>query len=597
MTSRGRPQSARILFAEDNSDMRDYIRRLLAEQYEVETVADGQAALERILANPPDLVLADVMMPRLDGFGLVHRLRADERTRTLPFIMLSARAGEEARVEGLNAGVDDYLVKPFSARELLARVGTHLEMARLRRAATTALLESEKRFRELADNAPVMIWITDDRGNIEFANKTYLEYFQVMPAEIVGQKWKDLIHPDDYESYSQNFIAASAAGQPFRAEGRVRRRDDAWRWVDSWAVPRSTDSGRVPGMVGCSVDITERKRTEERIRELVAIVESSDDAILGTTLNGIITSWNTGAEKIYGYAENEVIGQSNSILVPTDRRHEIPQILGGLALGEAISSYETVRRRKDGKEIHVSLTICPIRNCEDRIVGASSVARDITERKRLEEEILAVSEREQRRIGQDLHDDLCQRLAGIQLMGDVLQRDLLAKTKPEAEQASLIAARIRDAIANTKNIARGLSPVALESDGLVVALEELAENSAKLFQIVCEFRFDGSVGVDDNTVATHLYRIAQEAVTNAVKHGGAKKIVICLAESEDKCILTITDDGLGLPEPYTKNQGTGLQIMKYRAAAIGASLAVRRASGRGICVSCSFCKQPRPKDS
>jgi PAS domain S-box-containing protein len=350
-------------------------------------------------------------------------------------------------------------------------------------------------------------------------------------------------------------------------------------------------------MVGCSADITERKRAEERIRELVAIVESSDDAILGTTLDGIITSWNKGAEKIYGYAENEVIGQPISILVPTDRRHEIPQILGGLALGEAISSYETVRRRKDGKEIHVSLTICPIRNCQDRIVGASSVARDITERKRLEEEILAVSEREQRRIGQDLHDDLCQRLAGIQLMGDVLQRDLLAKTKPEAEQASLIAARIRDAITNTKNIARGLSPVALESDGLVVALQELAENSAKLFQIICEFRFDGCVGVDDNTVAMHLYRIAQEAVTNAVKHGGAKKIVICLAESEDKCILTITDDGLGLPEPYTKNQGTGLQIMKYRAATIGASLEIGRAGRRGMCVSCCFSKQPGSKDS
>jgi signal transduction histidine kinase len=101
---------------------------------------------------------------------------------------------------------------------------------------------------------------------------------------------------------------------------------------------------------------------------------------------------------------------------------------------------------------------------------------------------------------------------------------------------------------------------------------------------------------NDNTVATHLYRIAQEAVTNAVKHGGAKKIVICLAESKDKSILTITDDGLGLPEVYTKNQGTGMQIMRYRASAIGASFEVSSANERGICVSCSFGKQPRPKD-
>jgi PAS domain S-box-containing protein len=596
ITFRGRPQSVRILFADDNADMRDYVRRLLAERYEVETVGDGQAALERILANPPDLVLSDVMMPGLDGFGLLQRLRADERTRTLPFIMLSARAGEEARIEGLNAGPDDYLIKPFSARELLARVGTHLEMALLRRAAATALQESERRFRELADSAPVMIWITDDHGDIEFANKTYLEYFQVAPAHVSGQKWKDLIHPGDYVSYNQSFIAASAASQPFHAQSRVRRSDNEWRWVDTWAVPRSTESGRVPGMVGCSADITERKRAEERIRELVAIVDSSADAILGTTLNGTITSWNKGAEKIFGYAEKEVIGQPISILVPDDRRQEMPQILGGLARGEAINSFETVRRRKDGKEIYVSLTSCPIRNCEGRIVGASSVARDMTERNRLEREILAVSEREQRRIGQDLHDDLCQRLAGIQLMGDVLQRDLLAKAKPEAEQAGLIAARIRDAIANTKNIARGLSPVALESNGLTVALQELAENSSKLFQIICEVRFDEHMVVNDNTVATHLYRIAQEAVTNAVKHGGAKKIVIRLAESEGKSILTITDDGLGLPELYTKNQGTGMQIMKYRASAIGASFEVSRANERGICVSCSFGKQPRPKD-
>ena len=597
VTSRGRAQSARILFADDNADMREYIRRLLAEQYEVETVGDGQTALERILANPPDLVLADVMMPRLDGFGLLHRLRADERTRTLPLIMLSARAGEEARVEGLNAGADDYLIKPFSARELLARVGTHVEMARLRRAAATALLESEKRFRELADSAPVMIWVTDDHGNVEFANKTYLKYFEVALEDVAGQKWKDLVHPDDYESYSQSFVAASAAGQPFHAEGRVRRSDNEWRWVDTWAVPRSTESGRVPGMVGCSADITERKRAEERIRELGAIVESSDDAILGKTLDGIITSWNKGAEKIYGYAENEVIGQPISILVPTDRQDETPQILRRLALGEAINNFETVRRRKDGEEIHVSLTISPIRNCEGRIVGASSVARDITERKRLEQEILAVSEREQRRIGQDLHDDLCQRLAGIQLMADVLQRDLLHKAKPEAEQAGMIAARIRDAIANTKNIARGLSPVALESNGLTVAMQELADNSAKLFQITCKFRFDGCVTVDDSTVATHLYRIAQEAVTNAIKHGSAKKIVIRLAELEDKCTLTITDDGVGLPESFAKNKGTGLHIMKYRAATIGASLEIGRAGRRGICVSCSFRNHPRPKDS
>jgi signal transduction histidine kinase len=125
--------SARVLVADDNADMRDYLRRLLERRYEVVTVADGQAALERIRADLPDLILADVMMPRLDGFGLVAAIRGDERTRTLPVVLLSARAGEESRIEGLAAGADDYLIKPFSARELLARIGSQLELARLRK--------------------------------------------------------------------------------------------------------------------------------------------------------------------------------------------------------------------------------------------------------------------------------------------------------------------------------------------------------------------------------------------------------------------------------------------------------------------------------
>ena len=228
--------------------------------------------------------------------------------------------------------------------------------------------------------------------------------------------------------------------------------------------------------------------------------------------------------------------------------------------------------------------------------SVANIAATAIQRQAFEKEILEITESEQRRIGQDLHDDLCQHLAGIQLMGDVLRRDLWAKAKPEAEQAGIIAGRIRDAIAHARMLARGLSPVALDSDGLTAALQELAENSGKLFQIRCEFRFDSFVTVDDNAVATHLYRIAQEAVTNAVKHGRAKKVVIRLAESEDKCSLTIIDDGVGLLETSAKDQGTGLRIMKYRAATIGASLEVRRADEQGTRVSCSFHKQLRPKD-
>jgi signal transduction histidine kinase len=134
----------RILWADDNADMRDYVRRLLAARYDVTAVADGLTAIAHALDNPPDLILTDVMMPGLDGFGLLAALREDQRTHTIPVILLSARAGEESAVEGLNAGADDYLAKPFSAKELLARVRTHLELARLRRQWATQLEEANK---------------------------------------------------------------------------------------------------------------------------------------------------------------------------------------------------------------------------------------------------------------------------------------------------------------------------------------------------------------------------------------------------------------------------------------------------------------------
>ena len=135
----------RILLADDNADMRDYVVRLLGPQYEVQAVPDGEAALHAIQAQRPDLLLSDVMMPRLDGFGLLAAIRADPRLRDIPVILLSARAGEEAHVEGLDAGADDYLVKPFAARELLARVRSNLELARIRREAADQIREEARR--------------------------------------------------------------------------------------------------------------------------------------------------------------------------------------------------------------------------------------------------------------------------------------------------------------------------------------------------------------------------------------------------------------------------------------------------------------------
>ncbi|MFZ2007108.1 MAG: ATP-binding protein, partial [Stellaceae bacterium] len=263
----GRTDGARILVADDNADMRNYIRRLLGARWDVETFADGRDALEAIRRKKPDLLLTDVMMPRLDGFALLRELRNDHDLRDLPVIVLSARAGEEARVEGLDAGADDYLTKPFSARELIARVKANLEMARLRREATRDLRESEARFRNMADHAPVMMWMTDPTGSLSYLNGLWSEFTGQTHEEALGYgAWKAL-HPQDLEGSQRIFFGANAAREPFRIEYRLRRGDGSYRWALSAAAPRFGDDGEFLGYIGSVIDIEDRKEAEQILQQ------------------------------------------------------------------------------------------------------------------------------------------------------------------------------------------------------------------------------------------------------------------------------------------------------------------------------------------
>ncbi|HJQ98256.1 MAG TPA: ATP-binding protein [Candidatus Polarisedimenticolaceae bacterium] len=264
-----RPERAegRILLADDNADMRDYVARLLSEQYEVEAVADGAAALAAARKHRPDLVLTDVMMPRLDGFALLRELRADPALCDVPVIMLSARAGEERRVEGLDAGADDYLVKPFGARELFARVGAHLRMAGLRREAGEVLRESESRFRRMADEAPVMIWVTEPDGSCTYLGKSWYEFTGQTQETGLGFGWLDAVHPADRPGVRDTFLTAHARGEAFRVEYRLRHRDGDYRWAIDAASPRFGENGALLGYIGSVIDITDRKRDEEALRE------------------------------------------------------------------------------------------------------------------------------------------------------------------------------------------------------------------------------------------------------------------------------------------------------------------------------------------
>jgi PAS domain S-box-containing protein len=338
---------------------------------------------------------------------------------------------------------------------------------------------------------------------------------------------------------------------------------------------------------------TERKRDRAALQDsearLRAILDTAVEGIITIDERGLMESFNAAAERIFGYQAEEVIGRNVSILMPKPFRQEHDGYMENyLRTGRARIigiGREVLGQRKDGTIFPMDLSVSEV-VLENRRLFTGFV-RDITERKRLEKEVLEVTDRERRSIGQGLHDGLCQHLAGIELMSQVLQQKLVKKSKPSAEQAAKIAQHVRDAIAQTRMLARGLSPVSIEANGLMSALHELAETVSTLFPVECRFECVEPILVRDNMVATHLYRIAQEAINNAIKHGKAESIIIRLRRNSAGAELQVTDDGAGFPKEPRSN-GMGLQIMKYRAGLIGASLAFTPANGKGTTVVCGF---------
>ena len=268
----------RVLLADDNADLRDYAHRLLAEHYDVEAVADGQAALEAARARPPQLVISDVMMPRLDGFGLIRELRADPALRAIPVILLSARAGEEARVEGLGKGADDYLVKPFSGRELLVRAGTLLRAAEMRRLAD----EARAQFETLLNEAPLGVYLVDEDFRVAAVNPIAAPVFGDIP-DLVGRDFVEVIHrlwPQDFAGeIVRIFRRTLETGEPHVEPERIeQRRDRGVTEYYEWRVSRIPLPGGRKGVVCYFRDISKAVLAREALRE----ADSRKDEFIAT---------------------------------------------------------------------------------------------------------------------------------------------------------------------------------------------------------------------------------------------------------------------------------------------------------------------------
>jgi PAS domain S-box-containing protein len=278
----------RVLLADDNPDMREYVRRLLAEHYDVEAVSDGQAALEAAWQRRPDLVLSDIMMPRLDGFSLLKALRSDEELRDVPVIFLSARAGEEAKVEGLEAGADDYLSKPFSARELLARVRANIEMANVRRQTedmlrdlnerlevqvserTAELQAKEVRLRTIFETSYIYQSLLATDGTVLDANATSLSGIGAALAQVIGMPfWQTpwFAGTPGMPEMVRAAVATVAGGETMRREIHLNLPVGGWRWFDFQMRPVRDEGGEVVAIVPEAVELTERRQAEEAFRQ------------------------------------------------------------------------------------------------------------------------------------------------------------------------------------------------------------------------------------------------------------------------------------------------------------------------------------------
>ena len=474
-----------------------------------------------------------------------------------------------------------------------------------RRRAAEALRESEGRFRALADGAPVLIWVNGPDG-AEFVNRTYLEFLGV-PSEtdVRGYDWAQFVHPEDRDAYVGAYLDCLARRADFEAQFRFRRHDGVYRWMRSIGRPRFTAAGAFIGFVGSTADITEIRQAQDALRDREAryraVVETAVDAIITIDENGVIDSINPAAVRTFGYTPDEVLGRNVSMLMPEPYRSQHDTYVRNyLRTGRAKiigAGREVVGLRKDGTTFPMDLSVSEFSAGGRQMF--TGLVHDATNRRRLEQQILEASAAEQRRIGHELHDGLCQQLAALAFSVEMLDRRLQGKAPDEGPAVRKLAAEVDAATTLARTLSHGLNPVDVHAGGLPAALKGLASKVSELYQVDCRFRRQGTPPETDGATSTHLYRIAQEAISNAVRHGKARHIDLHLNGSPGVLTLSVEDDGTGLPADSQGKpgqakppSGIGLQTMAYRARMMGGVLDVRPGRTRGVVVMCSIPVRP-----
>lgn len=491
-----------------------------------------------------------------------------------------------------------------------------------------ALRESEERFRTVADNVPQLIWTNDGEGTANYFNKRWFEYTGLSYQDSHGLGWQAVVHSDDERAAVERWKRALEKGEVFDAEYRLRGADGDYRWFIGRNVPLR-QNGEVLSWFGSATDIDDLKRaeaahqqSEERFRLLVE--GAKDYAMFTLDLENVITYWSSGAERVFGWSAKEAEGQSGDLIfTPEDKAKGVVEQEIGTAMRDGRAPDRRWHLRKDGSRLWVDGVMTRLDHDNGQPRALAKIARDATnqeqaeqalrhardqleqrvlertadlmatnneleramsQRDELERELLNISERERRRIGQDLHDIVCQELTATALFlksaGNKSPDSETAKTLSEAAEI------VNRNVSIARDLARGFQPAVLgNAGGLPEALRSLCKEANERRDIHCTLKLPRAIRIRDESLALHLFRIAQEAMRNAVTHSGGNEIVLCIEREKDFIRLVVEDNGKGF-RSKKKSKGLGLHIMKYRANVLGGELSIRQRSKGGTRVVC-----------
>ncbi len=569
----------KVLLVEDNEDDAINIRYLLRiktfNTYQVDWAATYEEGREKLARKEHDIALFDYRLGGKTGIDLLREsIAAGCR---IPIILLTGAESPEADLAASSAGAADYLDKNQLDTSRLERAIRYS----LRHAATLqALHESQRQLELFMKHVPCAIGIQDEKGKYLYVNDAFGEMVGREKNELIGRRkaelWPDAITPE-HESADREVLQklqAKQAIEPILDERQQRH------WLTS-RFPMLQENA--PPLIGlAAIDITERVKAEEQLRQTTQLLDgivNNLPVIVGRLdEKGTVIEVSGVGIRRFGRDPNEWIGL-NLLEVLPQFGDKVEQALSG---GSVDFPLEGVH---DGHPWHLENHFF-FDKSQGR--GAIFFSHDVTEQKELEKELLNISDDEQQRLGRDLHDGLGQHLTGIALLASTLQSRLRSKNLPEAEQAKIITEHVQDAIAQTRALSQGLCPVQLEKYGLQTALEGLVHNIKLLHQIDCVFETNTDVKIHETRVAIHLYRIAQEASNNALKHGNAKRITIRLIMNQNQNLLRIEDDGSGFAMTDDKRESMGLRLMQYRAGMIGGALKISSEIGNGTVIQCAF---------